>query len=346
MDLSAIGSIKCVVWDLDDTLWDGVLLEDPEVRLRPDAAVVIRTLDARGILHSIASRNDRAAAMQKLAEFGLDDYFVYPQINWNAKAASIHEIAKAINIGIDAIAFVDDQPFEREEVQFSFPGLLCIDAADVARIPGMPAMTCRVVTAEAKRRRLMLQRDQVRRTAEDAFVGPKEEFLATLGMTFTITRAVEGDLERVEELTVRTHQLNTTGYTYSYDELTGFLTSDRHLLLIAELDDKFGSYGKIGIALVECEERVWTIKLLLMSCRVMSRGVGAVLIGHVTRLALERGVALRVEFLPSPQNRHMLITLKFAGFKEVGQRAGPVILENTRAGVPPVPDYVRVCALE
>src|SRR5579863_9689303 len=85
-------SIKCVVWDLDNTLWDGVLLEDEQVSLRPGVLEVIKTLDSRGILHSIASKNDRAAAMNKLAEFGLSEYFLYPQINWNSKAASVREI--------------------------------------------------------------------------------------------------------------------------------------------------------------------------------------------------------------------------------------------------------------
>lgn len=112
-------------------------------------------------------------------------------------------------------------------------------------------------------------------------VGPKEEFLTTLKMMLTIAPASVEELKRAEELTVRTHQLNTTGYTYSYEELDQFRQSDRHLLLIAGLDDKYGTYGKIGVILVECFEAVWTIKLLLMSCRVMSRGVGSVVINHI-----------------------------------------------------------------
>src|SRR5215207_8346865 len=125
------GSIKCVVWDLDNTVWDGILLEDPSVALRPGVAEVIRALDERGILHSVASRNDHALAMAKLAELGLAEYFLYPRINWNSKASSIEGIAGDINIGLDALAFVDDQPFEREEVAFSHPQVLCLDAVEV-----------------------------------------------------------------------------------------------------------------------------------------------------------------------------------------------------------------------
>lgn len=111
-------TIKCVIWDLDNTLWDGVLLEDNQVSLRDNVAELIKALDNRGILQSIASKNDYLKAMEKLRELGLREYFLYPQINWNSKAFSIKEIARLINIGTDAIAFIDDQPFELEEVSF------------------------------------------------------------------------------------------------------------------------------------------------------------------------------------------------------------------------------------
>src|SRR4051812_11623982 len=92
-------SIKCVVWDLDNTVWDGTLLEDSEVTLRPHVVHLLKALDERGILHSIASRNDHAAAMAKLVDFGIADYFLYPQINWNSKASSVGQIAQDLNIG-------------------------------------------------------------------------------------------------------------------------------------------------------------------------------------------------------------------------------------------------------
>ena len=106
-------AIKCLVWDLDNTLWDEVLLEDRVVFLRDNVVATIEALDSRGILQSIASRNDYDSAMQQLAEFDLDEYFLYPQINWGSKASSIQTIVQSINIGMDTIAFIDDQQFER-----------------------------------------------------------------------------------------------------------------------------------------------------------------------------------------------------------------------------------------
>lgn len=333
-------SIKCVVWDLDNTVWDGILLEDPEVRLRPHVVEILKTLDDRGILHSIASRNDHDTAFAKLREFGIDEYFLYPQINWNSKAASIAQIAKDINIGLDAIAFVDDQPFEREEVAFSHGKVLCIDSAELDSLLDRPELNPRFITDDSKQRRRMYMADIRRNREEEEFVGPKEEFLATLGMIFTIAPCREEDLKRAEELTVRTNQLNTTGYTYSYEELDELRRSPNHRLLVSSLEDRHGTYGKIGLTLIETAPEVWNVKLLLMSCRVMSKGVGMIMIHHVLRRAKAAGVRLRAEFVSNDRNRQMLITYKFAGFKEVGREEDVILFENDYSAIQPPPPYV------
>jgi len=338
-------TIKCLVWDLDNTVWDGILLEDPQVTLRPEVAGILKGLDDRGILHSIASRNDRELALAKLRELGLDEYFLYPQINWNSKAASVAQIAADINIGLDAVAFVDDQPFEREEVAFSHPQVLCLDSAELGGILDLPEMMPRFLTEDSRQRRLMYLADIDRNRAEGEYVGPKEEFLAGLRMIFTLAPAREEDLKRAEELTVRTHQLNTTGYTYSYEELDAFRRSPRHQLLIASLEDRYGTYGKIGLALVERDPEVWSVKLLLMSCRVMSKGVGTIMINHILAEAKRAGARLRAEFVSNDRNRMMYVTYKFAGFKEV-ERRGPqgevAVLENDLSHIQPLPSYVDV----
>ena len=335
-------SIKCVVWDLDHTLWDGTLLEDERVFLRPAVVKVIKMLDQRGIVHSIASKNDSIVALAKLNECGLSDYFLYPQINWNAKSASLREIALALNIDITALAFVDDQLFEREEVHSVHPGVLCLDAQEIAKIPDMPQMNPRFLTDDAKQRRWMYLSGRDRKQAEQDFKGPEEEFLASLQMIFSIASAGEEDLKRAEELTVRTHQLNTTGYTYSYEELDAFRRSSDQKLFIAGLDDRYGTYGKIGLALVECRPSSWIIKLLLMSCRVMSRGVGTILLIHMMNLAKQADVPLQAEFVHNGRNRMMYITYKLGGFKEVEQYGDLILLEHNLRSIPPFPPYVKL----
>ncbi len=335
-------TIKCVVWDLDNTVWDGVLLEDENVILKADVVEIIKELDERGILQSIASKNNHDDAMRKLEEFGIADYFLYPQINWNSKASSCEQIAKLINIGIDTFAFVDDQPFEREEVAFNHPQVLCLDALNLDGMLDLDVMIPRFITDDSKKRRQMYMADIERKKVEEEFVGPTDEFLASLDMTFTIDPAKEEDLKRAEELTQRTNQLNTTGYTYNYDELDEFRQSDDHLLLIAGLEDKYGTYGKIGLALVETGEEVWKIKLLLLSCRVMSRGVGSILINHILQSAKAAGKRLQAEFLQTDRNRMMYITYKFADFKEVDKQGDLIIFENDLTRLQPFPEYVNV----
>jgi FkbH-like protein len=335
-------AIKCVVWDLDNTLWNGVLLEDDRVELRQDVVQLIKFLDERGILQSIASKNDHPCAIAKLEELGLTEYFLYPQISWNSKVGVIETIAKCLNIGLDAIAFIDDQPFERDEVAHALPMIMCLDAANLDHLLEMPEMTPRFITEDSMTRRLMYANDIKRQRMEEEFVGPREGFLAALGMAFSIDLAQEEDLKRAEELTVRTHQLNTTGYTYSFEELDMFRQSDRHLLLVGSLEDKYGSYGKVGLALIECSPDRWNIKLLLMSCRVMSTGVGTIMINYIRSRARTQGVALHAEFLPTERNRMMFVTYKFAGFREVEKRDGLVRLENDLRKIPTFPNYIRV----
>lgn len=335
------GQVKCVVWDLDNTVWDGTLLEDGDVRLRPGVREALEVLDARGVLHSIASRNDHDVAARRLEQLGVADFFLSPQINWGPKSSSVSAVAQALNIGVDALAFVDDQPFEREEVAFAYPDVVCVDAAEVGSFTERTEFRPRFLTEDAGKRREMYRSGEQRVRAEENFDGAAEEFLATLGMVFTIDRAQVADLQRAEELTVRTNQLNSTGATYSYDELRKLASSQEHLLLMAGLDDRFGTYGRIGLALARVDGPVWHLHLLLMSCRVMNRGVGTVLLHHIMRLARDSGARLRAEFVPTDRNRVMYVTYRFAGFEEVARRDdGTLVLEATTDDIPAPPAYL------
>ena len=335
-------SVKLLVWDLDNTLWKGTLLEGDDVQVREGVREALTALDQRGILLSIASKNDHDVALRRLTELGLHDYFLYPQINWNSKAAGIREIVKSINIGMDAVAFIDDDEFEREEVRHSHPEVMVLDASELGGLTERPEFIPPFITEDSSRRRAMYRADIERKRAEDEFTGPSEEFLASLKMKFTIAVAQEDDLQRAEELTVRTNQLNTTGYTYSYDELNAIRRSPDHLLLIAGLDDKFGAYGKIGLVLIEKAQDAWTIKLLLMSCRVMSRGVGTLLINHILMLARDAGKRLLSEFRSNGRNRMMLVTYKFNGFRETGRSGDIILFEHDLQNVQPHPEWIDV----
>ena len=335
-------SIKVVIWDLDNTIWNGVLLEDEAVTLIPGVVDVIQEFDRRGILQSISSKNDHATAMAQLATFGIAEYFLYPQINWGSKAVSVQAVATAINVGIDSIAFIDDQSFEREEVAYSHPEVLCVDTSDCHSLLERSEFVPRFITDESKSRRLMYLSDIRRNEVEEKFEGPKDDFLATLDLKLTLGRATENDLQRAEELTKRTHQLNTTGRTYSYDELKVIMESPNYELLVAGLEDRFGAYGKIGLCLLERAPEYWTVKLLLMSCRVMSRGVGTIIINYLVSEASKAGVRLRAEFIRTDRNRMMYITYRFSNFREIDEVDGVSLLENDCSVVSNYPSYASV----
>lgn len=335
-------AVKCVIWDLDHTLWEGTLLEGDDLRLRPGVEDILRTLDARGILMSIASRNEYAQAMERLRGFGIEHYFLYPQIGWQAKSASVALIREKLNIGMDTLLFIDDQPFEREEAQSVHAELTVLDAADYMLLLSMPRLRPDVITGDSARRRQMYVEDQRRQQDEQAYEGPMGDFLSGLGMVFTVSRACEADLLRAEELTVRTNQLNSTGVMYGYDELQALLDSPRHRLWICELTDKYGSYGKIGLALVEVADESWTIRLLLMSCRTVSRGAGTVLLSFIMKQARSAGARLRADFIRTSSNRQMLLTYQFAGFRELGRDGDRLTFENKLETIQEYPSYIRV----
>jgi HAD superfamily phosphatase (TIGR01681 family) len=148
--------IKCVVWDLDHTVWSGILLEGDTLALRPGVRELIEAFDERGILQSVASRNESAPAREQLKKFGLEQYFLHPQINWDPKSESVRRIAERLNIGLDTFAFIDDQAFERDEVRFSLPTVRTYDAAEIDRLRADHDFVPRVITEDARRRRRSL----------------------------------------------------------------------------------------------------------------------------------------------------------------------------------------------
>ena len=154
--------IKCVVWDLDNALWLGTLVDGDDVVLASGAMDVIQELDRRGILQSIASKNEHDLAWSHLSAFGLAEYFLYPQIHWGSKSQSVKTIADRLGIAPNAIAFVDDQEFERDEVRHLLPEVTTIAAENSGEIPIMDIMQPTFVTNESRMRRSMYQAEASR----------------------------------------------------------------------------------------------------------------------------------------------------------------------------------------
>ncbi|WP_205718578.1 HAD family hydrolase [Actinomadura sp. WMMA1423] len=310
--------VKCLVWDLDNTLWKGTLLEGDDLRVADEVRRTVRTLDEHGVLQSVASRNEHDEAWGRLEEFGLAEYFVLPKIGWGRKSDSVRAIADELNFAYTTVAFVDDLPSERAEVELRLPDVRCYPADLAGSLASLPEFKPRAVTADSRRRRQMYQASFRRQADRDAFPGPDEEFLRTLDLVMTIGRAGEEDLARVEELTLRTSQMNATGVYYSDARLRDLIGDPGHAVLIVTMRDRFGPHGAVGVVLLEFHEPVWHLKLIATSCRVVSFGAGAVLLNWLAGEAHRAGVHLAADFRPTGRNRMMEIAYRFAGYGNDG----------------------------
>lgn len=264
--------VKCVIWDLDNTLWRGTLLEEDVVHPEAMPIELIRRLDERGILCSVASKNDYAQALAKLAEFGIADYMVFPQIGWQPKSESIKTIAEKLNIGLDTFVFVDDNPFELDEVRRALPMVTCIDARDIGTLADNPRLVGST-TAEAKRRRLMYREAMHRDEEEQKFSGNFFEFLRSCEMRLSIKKYNQAHFARVAELVQRTNQLNFSGHKYKREEVDPILSDPKLEKWVLECSDKFGSYGVVGFGLASRAGDQVGVQDFMLSCRVQGRFV-------------------------------------------------------------------------
>jgi FkbH-like protein len=275
-------TLKCVVWDLDNTLWNGVLVEDglDKLRLRPGVAEVIRELDQRGILQSVASKNNLEEAVAALRRFQLDTYFLYPQISWGPKSEAIKAVAKSLNIGIDSLLFIDDSEFELQEVRAACHGVKVLNARDYLRLPEMDEFRV-PVTAESASRRQMYQVERDRQASATRFGDDYLAFLRSCDIKLRITRLGAENIERVYELTQRTNQMNFSGNRYDRDVLKAVMDASHLDTYVMTCEDRFGSYGVIGFSIVDSREPRLTD--LMFSCRIQSKRVEHAFLAYVIR---------------------------------------------------------------
>ncbi|WP_327238206.1 HAD-IIIC family phosphatase [Streptomyces sp. NBC_01317] len=309
-------AVKCLVWDLDNTLWQGTLLEDEDVVLSEAVREVVAGLDARGVLQSVCSRNDHDLAWARLEALGVADYFVVPEIGWGRKSDAVRRITEQLGFAPGTVAFIDDQPAERAEVAHHLPEVRCYPAEDAAALLGLPEFSPGPVTVDARQRRQRYQAG-FRRTDERArFPGSHEDFLRSLEMVMRVGRATEDELSRVEELTLRTSQMNATGVHYPDAVLRSLLARPGYEVLVTTLSDRFGPHGAVGVLLLRKHAEAWHLKLLATSCRVVAFGVGTIILNWLADQAARAGVHLLADFRATDRNRMMEIAYRFAGFDE------------------------------
>jgi FkbH-like protein len=333
---------KCIVWDLDRTLWDGTLIEDgPEaVRLRSDIVSVIKETDSRGILHSIASKNNYDDAMAVLRKWDLHEYFLYPQITWGPKSEAIARIAQRLSIGVDTLAFVDDQPFEREEVRSALPQVTVVDATDALSIASRPE--CQVpITEESRRRRVMYRQEAEREHVLDSFQGDYSRFLRECQIELEISRLDAGNLERVYELAQRTNQMNFSGARYTRPELVALGQSTGYDTYVIRCSDRFGSYGIVGFAVVDSREP--RLLDLMFSCRIQGKRVEHAFLTYVVgRMPAADRRDFFANYRKTAKNAAHGRVFEDLGFETVGERDGVTSLVFGKDRVVPDEGVVQI----
>lgn len=261
--------VKCVAWDLDGTLWDGTLVEDGAegVRLKDGVVEVIKRLDACGIVNSVVSKNDEGSAIEALKQFGVEELFVYPQIGWGAKSIALERLAKAMNIGLDAVAFVDDTAHERAEVKAECGEVVVVAPEDVA---ALVAEACSAGSRMGSERRKMYRDEMARGAAvERDFDGDAEAFLKASALEVELVDVPKGSdiAARCRELVQRTNQLTLTAHRY--DGVTFGALLGEATCRAVKARDKYGDFGIVGFV-------AWTsdrLRELVFSCRIAKKGV-------------------------------------------------------------------------
>jgi FkbH-like protein len=337
--------VKCVVWDIDHTLLDGVYLESGEEP--PDAragvAALLAELGGRGILHAIASKNPPAAATHAARVTGRE--FAAVECGWGPKSQALTRIASGLGIAAGSLAFVDDDPYERAEVAAALPEVMVLSPEDATDAPGWPQFSPPFVTGEARRRGQMYAARRRRAAAERGFGGTRQEFLASAGTEVHIAPATAGDLPRLHELAERTRQFNSGALAPAEADFAALLGAPGTDVITVGLRDAFGDDGLVGACVVARQaDGRWTVRLLMMSCRAMGRGVIDALLAWLARAAGRAGAAvLAVPCVVNERNVPLRVALAGAGFRAgVPAAAGAhPVFQRDLAGPPPgLPGWV------
>lgn len=306
---------KCVVWDLDNTVWNGTLAEDGQdgLQLKPEVAAIMVELDRRGILQSVASKNDAEPALAALEVFGLRQYLLFPQVGWGPKSDSLRRIAELLDIGLDTFVFIDDEAFERGEVGAALPMVTVVAEKELPSLLSSPLFDV-PATAEGSKRRAMYQLEEVRQATFASSGTDYLTFLRDCNIRLTVYALSEQHAERAYELSQRTNQLNFSGTKYARSDIVSFLQPDcRESVFLLRCADKFGDYGIIGMCVLDAERG--HVLSFMMSCRVQRKRVEAAFFSWLARRIAADRAELVIAHRKTPKNGASVRMLEELGFE-------------------------------
>ena len=334
---------KVLCTDLDNTLWGGVLGEDGPEGIATGSAFpgncyleyqkYLKQLSSRGILLAIVSKNNeddvREAFNVRAADLALSmDSFVALKINWNEKADSIRELARELSLGLDSFVFVDDNPVECEAIRQQLPEVAVVEAPAaqpwrlVEALSEQPFFDVAVVTGDDLHR-ADEYRAQAKRAELASRVGSRDEFLASLGIVCAFQSALDAPLARAVQLLAKTNQFNLTTRRRSAAEVEEYAATEGGQAVVVRVRDRFGDAGVVGLALARRQGDSCVIDSLLLSCRVIGRGIESALLAYIGQQALRSGAKRLVgEYIATKKNAPCAEFYSHHGFARIDPSEG------------------------
>lgn len=327
---SIIGAIlgkskKCLVLDLDDTIWGGVVSEDgvEGLELGHETPLgesylawqrYILDLRDRGVILAVCSKNDEDIAKSGFTHPDCllkPDDFISFQANWEPKPENIRQIATEINIGLDSLVFLDDNPAERAIVRSQLPMVAVPEVNEREPFSYIRAIEegryFEVVTLSQDdlQRNASYAQNKQRKELETAS-GSYEDFLRSLAMEAEIAPFCETYLSRIAQLTNKSNQFNLTTHRYTETELWSIMQSNRYITLYGRLKDCFGDNGVVSVIIGELKDAAVHIRLWLMSCRVLKRNMEQAMLDALVKASQAAGASQLIGYYYPTKKNHMV----------------------------------------
>ncbi len=353
---------KCIVLDLDNTLWGGIIGEDglegikigptPEGRPFLEFQKYLLSLFNRGVILTINSKNNLEDALEVFQEHPhmllKEEHFATMKINWKDKISNMKTIAEEINIGLDSLVYIDDDKLNREMIRDSLPEVLVVD------LPEDPSLYLKALMeindfntfqiTEEDKRKGQTYVEQRKRQDIQKFATDITKYLKKLELVVTIEKPDPFNIPRISQLTQKTNQFTLTTIRYLEEEVKQFARSDNFLVVSIKVEDKFGDNGITGVAIVEKGANKWRIDTFLLSCRVIGRRVEETLLAYILEMAKkEKANILIGEFIPTKKNIPAKDFYKNNGFKLVERKDDKTeIWEYNLRKDYKFPDFIKV----
>ena len=341
--LSSMGRVvKCVILDLDNTLWGGVVGDDGPLNIAIDPhgegeafyhfQQYLLSLKKRGILLAVCSKNDPNIALQPFLEnpnmvLKREDIAVFVA-NWESKVDNIRFIRDTLQIGFDSMVFLDDNPFERNLIREFLPEVLVPDLPEdpaeyVLAICELNLFETSSFSLEDTARTELYKREASRRQTESRFSNI-DDFLKSLEMRIEVARFELSKIPRIAQLTQRSNQFNLTTHRYNEAECEAMMLDQENFLpLYACLNDRFGDHGLISVVILNVKAMELEIRDWLMSCRVLQRGVEQFLMNRVVDFAIQKGLGrICGQYVPTTKNGMVKDFYAQFGFEKISETDG------------------------